>query len=96
MKKVTSIVLNPYVNDSRVIKETQTFFPLWKKIIEDSGCGICVNPTKSDEVRRACLKLVNNRELGKKMGLAGRKYVVEKYNWAVEEKKLVNLYQSLQ
>lgn len=61
-------------------------FPLWKKIIEDSGCGICVNPTKSDEVRRACLKLVNNRELGKKMGLAGRKYVVEKYNWAVEEK----------
>ena len=70
-------------------------FPLWKKIIEDSGCGICVNPTKSDEVRRACLKLVNNRELGKKMGLAGRKYVVEKYNWAVEEKKLVNLYQSL-
>ena len=70
-------------------------FPLWKKIIEDSGCGICVNPTKSDEVRRACLKLVNNRELGKKMGLAGRKYVVEKYNWSVEEKKLVNLYQSL-
>ena len=24
MKKVTSIVLNPYINDSRVIKETQT------------------------------------------------------------------------
>ena len=24
MKKGTSIVLNPYINDSRVIKETQT------------------------------------------------------------------------
>lgn len=71
-------------------------FPLWKKIIEDSGCGICVNPTKADEVREACLKLVHNLDIGKKMGLAGRKYVVEKYNWAVEEKKLINLYKALQ
>ena len=71
-------------------------FPLWKQIIEDSGCGICVNPTDVDEVRKACVKLLTHPDLCRKMGLAGRKCVEEKYNWVVEEKKLLKLYKSLQ
>ena len=71
-------------------------FPLWKQIIEDSGCGMCVNPTDADEVRKACVKLLTHPDLCKKMGLAGRKCVEEKYNWVVEEKKLLKLYKSLQ
>lgn len=70
-------------------------FPLWKEIIEDCGCGICVDPTSADEVREACLRLVNNPDLCREMGLAGRKSVMEKYNWNIEEKKLVDLYDSL-
>ncbi len=70
-------------------------FTLWKQIIEDSGCGICVNPTDASEVRKACVRLLANPDLCKKMGLAGRKCVEEKYNWVVEEKKLLKLYKLL-
>lgn len=70
-------------------------FPLWKEIIEDCGCGICVDPTSADEVREACIRLVTNPDLCREMGLAGRKSVMEKYNWNIEEKKLVELYDSL-
>lgn len=70
-------------------------FPLWQEIIEGSGCGICVDPTSADEVRSACVSLVNNPDLCKEMGLKGRKSVIEKYNWDIEEKKLIELYASL-
>lgn len=70
-------------------------FPLWKKIVEGNQCGICVNPTDVNEVRKACVHLLKRPELGRRMGLAGRKAVVQKYNWNCEKDKLLNLYQEL-
>lgn len=70
-------------------------FPLWKRIIDDSGCGICVDPQDKFEVRKACKNLVANTELCNTMGVAGRKAVEEKYNWDIEENKLLCLYKSL-
>lgn len=70
-------------------------FPLWKKIIEENECGICVDPTNVSEVRNACAKLLKSPDLAQEMGMKGRKAVVDSFNWAVEEKKLLDLYQSL-
>lgn len=67
-------------------------FPLWKKIIEENGCGICVDPTSAQEVRRACEKLVNDPQSGQRMGKNGREAVMEKYNWGKEEQKLILFY----
>lgn len=70
-------------------------FPLWRKIVEDNNCGICVDPTNKNAVRAACVDLLSNPEKGQQLGRNGRKAVLEKYNWANEEKTLLALYDSL-
>ncbi|MBE6084388.1 MAG: glycosyltransferase family 4 protein [Selenomonas ruminantium] len=70
-------------------------FPLWQKIVEENDCGICVNPTDAASVKNACIKLLSNPDRGQEMGKNGRKAVLEKYNWANEEKKLLALYETL-
>ena len=70
-------------------------FSLWKGIVEGAGCGICVDPTNSEEVKKVCMHMINNPTEAEKMGKSGRKAVVEKYNWVNEEKELLKLYKSL-
>lgn len=70
-------------------------FPFWKTIVEETGCGICVNPQDVAAVRKACLYLLNNPDKGQEMGRLGREAVVNKYSWTSEEKKLLALYESL-
>jgi glycosyltransferase involved in cell wall biosynthesis len=38
---------------------------------------------------------VNNKKIAQEMGRNGRKAVEEKYNWTIEEKKLIGIYQEL-
>jgi len=67
-------------------------FPLWKEILEGNNCGICVDPLNAEEISEAVNKIINDPELAEKMGENGRKAVKEKYNWDVEKKKLLELY----
>lgn len=50
------------------------------RIVESSGCGICIQPEAPELLTAAILKLYNEREQGKKMGLNGRNYVVKYYS----------------
>ena len=70
-------------------------FPLWKKIVENNNCGICINPLKSKEISRAIEYLINHPGEAKKMGENGRKAVLAKYNWENENKKLLEIYKNL-
>jgi glycosyltransferase involved in cell wall biosynthesis len=70
-------------------------FPLWKKIIQDNDCGKCVDPFNLDEIMESIDYLMKNSSIAEKMGKNGRKAVIEKYNWSVEEEKLVHLYRQL-
>lgn len=72
-----------------------TKFDLWKDIVESNECGICVDPNNSDEIAKAINTFIQNPKLAKRMGDRGRQLVEEKYNWSVEEKKLLNLYSEL-
>lgn len=67
-------------------------FPLWREIIEDSGCGICVDPTDPAAIAAAVDRLVETPHLARTMGQNGRHAVHARYNWGVEEKKLNLLY----
>ena len=69
--------------------------PLWKEIIEGNKCGVCVNPYNSKEIAEKITYLFNNQEEAKQMGLNGKKAVLEKYNWMIEEKKLFIIYREL-
>lgn len=67
-------------------------FPLWKALIEDNHCGICVNPENSDEIAGAIQYLAANPDIASQMGENGRKMVQSTYNWTAEEKRLVGFY----
>lgn len=70
-------------------------FPLWREIIEGNDCGICVDPQDPDAIAAAIRKIVGDPQRAEQMGINGRKAVVEKYNWASEETKLIGLYEKL-
>ena len=72
-----------------------TDFKLWKPIIEDNKCGICVNPNNISEIHDAIKYLINNSKEAQKMGENGRKLVEKKYNWSTQEKILFDLYEVL-
>ncbi|NMP04257.1 glycosyltransferase family 4 protein [Pseudoalteromonas arctica] len=69
--------------------------PLWKEIVETDNCGICVDPYSSNEISDAMNFLAHNLEIAKQMGARGRNAVLEKYNWRIEEAKLLQLYSTL-
>ena len=70
-------------------------FPLWKRILEDDDCGICVDPLRPEQLSTAINMLLDDPELAERMGNNGRKMVLEKYNWEPEKVKLVELYQKI-
>lgn len=69
--------------------------PLWKQIIDENQCGVCVNPFDSKEIAQAINSLVENPENAEKMGYNGQQAVLQKYNWSIEEQKLITLYRKL-
>jgi glycosyltransferase involved in cell wall biosynthesis len=70
-------------------------FPLYQKIVEGSRCGICVDPLNPEEVAEAIQFIIDHPSEAEQMGKNGRKAVEGKYNWGMEEKKLLYLYQEL-
>ncbi len=70
-------------------------FPFWKEIVEGNKCGICVNPLNPHEIAQAINFIISNPKVAQEMGENGRRAVLQKYNWGVEEEKLYNLYKEL-
>ncbi|MGI6669068.1 MAG: glycosyltransferase [Acetivibrionales bacterium] len=68
---------------------------LWKEIVEDNKCGICINPNCVEEITSAIRYILDNPDAASAMGKNGRKAVVEKYNWKTQEKELLKLYETL-
>jgi len=73
-----------------------TDFQLWREIVEGNHCGICVRHDDIEGVRSAIEYLRDNPDKAGEMGRNGRKAILEKYNWKVEERKLLDLYNKLQ
>jgi glycosyltransferase involved in cell wall biosynthesis len=70
-------------------------FPLWRQIIENTGCGLLANPTDPFSIADAILYLLTNHQEAEVMGKRGREAVVKKYNWKKEEEKLITLDEEL-
>lgn len=70
-------------------------FPLWREIIEGNQCGICVDPLNPGEIAGAIDYLVTHPAEAEQMGRNGQRAVLECYNWNNEERKLLDLYNSL-
>lgn len=70
-------------------------FPLWKEIVENNHCGLCVDPISAENVRSAVIQILHNSDMAQEMGLNGRRVVETEYNWGTQEDKLLALYEEL-
>jgi len=70
-------------------------FSLWKEIIEENSCGICVDPLNPKGIAKAINKLFKNDNLAFEMGKNARKLIETKYNWENEEEKLLKFYERI-
>ncbi len=105
--KVGLVTLHPIINylDSLPVKMFEYMaaglpvissdIKLWKEIVEGNKCGICINPLDPREIAKAIDYIVFNSKEAKRMGENGKKAVVERYNWGIEEQKLFNIYRGI-
>jgi glycosyltransferase involved in cell wall biosynthesis len=67
-----------------------------ERIIRETKCGIIVKSDNSRCMANAIMNLYNNPKLAKKFGKNGKIAVINKYNWKIEEKKLLKIYEKIQ
>jgi glycosyltransferase involved in cell wall biosynthesis len=70
-------------------------FPLWREIVEGNECGLCVDPLDPSAIAAAIDHLVDDPDRARRMGENGRRAVQERFNWSVEERSLLRLYEEL-
>jgi glycosyltransferase involved in cell wall biosynthesis len=70
-------------------------FPIWKKIIKKNSCGLICNENSPRDIASKIDYLINNSKEAKKMGESGYRAVLHKYNWKLEEKKILSFYKKL-
>lgn len=70
-------------------------FPVWKALIEDNGCGLCVSPNNLTGLQEAIQYLIDHPSEALEMSQRGQKAIMNKYNWDLESKKLLNLYKTI-
>jgi glycosyltransferase involved in cell wall biosynthesis len=67
-------------------------FPLWREIVEGNNCGVCVDPLNPAAIAKAIDYCITHPDQARRMGENGRRAVLEKYNWSIEEAKLLGFY----
>lgn len=70
-------------------------FPLWREIIEGSGCGQVVDPTNPGKIAERIAWFIGHPAQAEEMGDRGREAVANLYNWDREEGKLIAFYENL-
>jgi glycosyltransferase involved in cell wall biosynthesis len=70
-------------------------FPVCREIIAEARCGILVNPLDPREIAKAMEFLLTHPEEAQEMGRHGFQAILERYNWANEEKALLQFYNDL-
>lgn len=70
-------------------------FPLWRHIIDTADAGACVNPLDPQAVANILNDMLGDPQRLRRQGEAGRQAVHGRYNWANEERTLLQLYRDL-
>lgn len=70
-------------------------FPGFRRVVEEIGCGLLVDPQDPRGIAGAIQYLLTHPQEAEEMGNRGRQMVQERYNWAHEEGKLLQLYRTL-
>lgn len=66
-----------------------------RRLVTEAQCGLLVEPGNSKSLGEAIITLLENPEMSRTMGERGRQAYEERFNWSVEEPKLLQMYQGL-
>lgn len=66
-----------------------------QKTVDRCRFGVCVDPEDPEAIASAIQYLLDNPEEARQMGENGRRAVKEEFNWGMEEKKLLALYEEI-
>ncbi len=72
-----------------------TDFLLWKQIIDEYQCGICIDPDSIDDIVSALTTLMNDPKMAETMGKNGHRAIKEKYNWDTQKDILLDVYNTM-
>lgn len=67
-------------------------FPLWRRTVDEAGCGLLVDPRDPESIAGAIRWILENPDAAEAMGRRGRAFVIERYNWRQEAGRLVDAY----
>ena len=70
-------------------------YPYMREMVDRYGFGVCVKTDDVDSIAQAITYLTDNPDLAHQMGENGRKAVEEEFNWGTQEKKLLELYETI-
>jgi len=70
-------------------------FPIYHEYTEKENTGVTVDYENDNEIFEETRELLSSPELMKEIGQSGLRAVKEKWNWNLEEQKLLSLYQKL-
>ena len=70
-------------------------FPLWREIIQKTDCGILVDPMDPHAIAEGIDQIFNDNNNSEKMAENGRSAILEKFNWNIEQEKLISLYRDI-
>ena len=66
------------------------------QVVRDERCGLLIDTTDAREIADAITYLLENPEDAKTIGERGKKAIREKYNWGIEQQKLIEVYQNVE
>jgi glycosyltransferase involved in cell wall biosynthesis len=69
--------------------------PVMKKVIEEAGCGLFVDPMDIEDVSSTIVYALEHSEELSAMGKRAKEAISAKYNWEKMEKVLVEVYQKM-
>jgi len=70
-------------------------YPFMRRSVQQDDFGIAVDPADVQAVAQAIGAILSDPQRAQQMGENGRQAVLQKYNWDIELKKLLELYDSL-
>jgi len=70
-------------------------FPAFRTMVGEAQCGVCVDPTDAQAASKQILHLLEQPRLREQMGRNGRNAVLGGFNWEVEKRKLLAVYEEV-
>ncbi len=66
-----------------------------REAVQNGETGLLVNVVESDALADSLIKLLNDRDLRQRMGVNGRKFVVENFTWDISAQKMLTVYREV-